>query len=101
MLRAGSIGLAERGSMPNKRFQLTQEEGALTGKRQENLKAHPMGIREAVRIICEVHTAASDGAHGFDVDFYRPPNFLKVDGDLYLEAWRVLRDWSHGGASEC
>jgi hypothetical protein len=29
------------------------QEGALTRKRQENLKAHPMGIREAVRIICE------------------------------------------------
>ena len=40
-------------AMPNKRYQLAQEEGALTRKRQENLKAHPMGIREAVRIICE------------------------------------------------
>ena len=54
-------------AMPNKRYQLAQEEGALTRKRQENLKAHPMGNREAVRIPCEVHTVASDGPHGFEV----------------------------------
>jgi hypothetical protein len=47
--------------MPNKRFQRIQDEGALTRKRQETLNAHPMGLQEAVRIICEVHTADSQG----------------------------------------
>jgi len=28
---------------------------------------------------------------GFTVDFGTPPNFVNVDGDLYWEAWRVLR----------
>jgi hypothetical protein len=77
--------------MPNKRFQLTQEDGER--KRWENLKAHPIGLREAFRMICEVHTQASNGPHGFDLDFNRPPDFVKVDGDLYREAWRVLREF--------
>jgi hypothetical protein len=51
--------------MPNKRFQLTQEDGERTRKRWENFKAHPMGLREAIRIICEVHPADSVGPQGF------------------------------------
>jgi hypothetical protein len=83
-------------SMPNKRFQDIKDAGQLTRKRWENLQAHPMGLREAIRIICEVHTQASNGPHGFNLDFNRPPDFVKVDGDLYWEAWRVLREAAAG-----
>jgi hypothetical protein len=56
-----------------------------------------MGLREAIRIVCEAHTAdAPDSPHGFALDFGAPPVFLKVDGDLYWEAWRVLRDYAAG-----
>jgi hypothetical protein len=83
--------------MPNKRFQLTQEEGALTRKRRQNLNTHPMELREAIRIICEVHTVdAPESPHGFAIDFGVPPDFVQVDGDLYWEAWRVLREYGVG-----
>jgi hypothetical protein len=31
---------------------------------------------------------------GFTVDWGAPPDFIVIDGDLYWEAWRVLREWS-------
>jgi hypothetical protein len=40
---------ARRCAMPNKRFQLTQENGALTRVRRKNLKAHPMSPMEAAK----------------------------------------------------
>jgi hypothetical protein len=79
--------------MPNKRFQNTQDDGALTRKRRENLKAHPMSPREAARFLCEVHTTADENRFGFDIH-WSTPDFAKVDGDLYWEAWRVLREVS-------
>src|SRR4051812_28574619 len=84
-----------KGVMPNKRFHLTQEEGALARKSQENLKAHPMGLREAIRIVCDAHTSDADGPRGFALVGI-PPDFVKVDGDLYWEAWRVLRQYAAG-----
>lgn len=53
-----------------------------------------MGLREAVRFICEIHTATSEGPHGFKIGFGTPPDFVKVDGNLYWEAWRVLREYA-------
>jgi hypothetical protein len=46
--------------MPNKRFQETQDAGELTRRRLNMLKKPPMGAREAVRIICEIHSYADD-----------------------------------------
>jgi hypothetical protein len=40
------------------------------------------------------HTAASEGPHGFKIGFGTPPDFVKVDGDSYWEAWRVLREYA-------
>ena len=82
--------------MPNKRVQDTKDAGEISRKLRESLMANPMGLREAIGIICEVHTEASNGPHGFELDFNRPPNFLKIDGDLYWEAWRVLRRYAAG-----
>jgi hypothetical protein len=42
------------------------------------------------RVICDAHTAAG-GLKGFTVHFGTPPDSAKIDGDLYWEAWRVLR----------
>jgi len=42
--------------MPNKRFQLTRAEGALTRKPGES-ESPCNGVTEAIRIICEAHTA--------------------------------------------
>jgi hypothetical protein len=28
----------------------------------ENLKVHPTGLRETIRIVCEAHTSDADGA---------------------------------------
>lgn len=47
-----------------------------------------MSPQEAARVICEVHTAPG-GAKGFTVEFGTPPNFMKVDGEVYWEAWRA------------
>jgi hypothetical protein len=49
-----------------------------------------MPPQEAARVICDVYTAPA-GPNGFTVDFGTPPYFVNVDGDLYWEAWRVLR----------
>jgi hypothetical protein len=58
--------------------------------------AHSMELREAIRLICDIHTAASEGPHGFKIGFRTPPDFVKVNGDLYWEAWRVLRQYATG-----
>jgi hypothetical protein len=48
-------------------------------------------------MICEAHTAdAPENPHGFAIDFGVPPDFVKVDGDLYWEAWKVLRRYAAG-----
>ena len=78
--------------MPNKRFQLAQEDGALTQARRQNLKAYPMSPQQAAKVICEAHTRTVEGKRGFTVDWVIPPDFTKVDGDLYWGAWRVLRN---------
>jgi hypothetical protein len=49
---------------------------------------------EAVRIVCEVHTADSDGPQGFTVGFGVPPDFVSVEEARYWKAWRVLRDYA-------
>ena len=54
----------------------------------------PMPLLEAVRIVCEVHTADSDSPQGFSVGFGVPPAFATVEGDRYWEAWRVLREYA-------
>jgi hypothetical protein len=75
--------------MPNKRFQLSQQDGQLTRTRRKNLKAHPMSPLEAARFLCQAHTARGDDAHGFVVEWHTP-DFNMIDGDLYWEAWRAL-----------
>ena len=57
----------------------------------ENPSAMP--LMQAVRIICEVHTADSDSSQGFGV-FGRPSAFVAVQEDHYWEAWRVLRRYA-------
>jgi hypothetical protein len=52
-----------------------------------------MSLMQAVRIICEVHTADNDGPRGFSV-FGRPSSFVTVQEDHYWEAWRVLREYA-------
>jgi hypothetical protein len=52
-----------------------------------------MPLMEAVRIVCEVHTADSDSPQGFGV-FGRPSAFVTVQEDRYWEAWRVLRKYA-------
>jgi hypothetical protein len=56
---------------------------------------NPPGVplMEAVRIVCEVHTADSNGPQGFTVGFGVPPDFVSEE-DRYWEAWRVLRDYA-------
>jgi hypothetical protein len=76
--------------MANNRYRLMQDIGALTRTRQQNLRAHPMSAREAARMICEMHTVASDDGR-IRVNFGLAPDFTKVDGDVYHEAWRTLR----------
>ena len=76
--------------MANKRYQETQDAGESSRKLRANLREHPMPPQEAARVICDVHTAPG-GPKGLTVDFGTPPNFVNVDGDLYWEAWRVLR----------
>jgi hypothetical protein len=75
--------------MPNNRFREMQDEGGRTRRRKQNLKTHPMSPAEAARIVCEAHTFVRDGKSW--VNFEVPPDFTKLDGDLYHEAWRVLR----------
>jgi hypothetical protein len=53
-----------------------------------------MPLLEAVRIVCEVHTADSDSPQGFSVGFGVPPAFATVEEDRYWEAWRVLREYA-------
>jgi hypothetical protein len=52
-----------------------------------------MPLMEALRIICEVHTADSDSPQGFSV-FGRPSAFITVQEDRYWEACRVLRKYA-------
>jgi hypothetical protein len=52
-----------------------------------------MPLMQAVRIVCEVHTADSDSPRGFGV-FGRPSAFVTVQEDRYWEAWRVLRKYA-------
>ena len=52
-----------------------------------------MSLMQAVRIVCEVHTADNGGPHGFSV-FGRPSAFVTVQEDHYWEAWRVLRKYA-------
>jgi hypothetical protein len=54
--------------LPDKRFEDTKELA------RKNLKAHAMGIREAVRIISDVHTSATPGSPGF-CERARPAQF--------------------------
>jgi|RhiMetdeSRZDD1v2_1073273.scaffolds.fasta_scaffold52451_3 hypothetical protein len=56
----------------------------------------PSGVplMEAVRIVCEVHTADSDSPQGFSVRFDASPAFVTAEEDRYWEAWRVLRDYA-------
>jgi hypothetical protein len=78
--------------MPNKRFQLAQEDGALTQARRQNLKDHPMSPQQAAKVICQAHTrTTTDGGRDFTVDWGIPPDFTVVDGDMYWEAWKILR----------
>jgi hypothetical protein len=53
-----------------------------------------MPLVQAVRIVCEVHTADNDSTQGFTVCFGRPPAFVTVGEDCYWEAWRVLRKYA-------
>ena len=76
--------------MANKRYQETQDAGESSRKLRANLREHPMSPQEAARVICDVHTGPG-GPKGFTVAFGTPPDFVKVDGDFYWEAWRVLR----------
>jgi hypothetical protein len=66
--------------MPNKRFQLAQEDGALTQARRQNLKAYPMSPQEAAKVICEAHTRTAHNDRGFTVDWGPPPDFTKIEG---------------------
>jgi hypothetical protein len=68
-------------AMPNKRFQLTQENGTLARVRRKNLKAHPMSPMEAAKFLCETHTWKIQS--GFTIDWSAPPDFVKIDGELY------------------
>ncbi len=77
--------------MPNNRYRSTQDAGEITRKRRENLKAHPMSPQEAARFLCEVHTKPIQSGRRFAID-WGPVNFVEVEGDLYWEAWRVLRE---------
>lgn len=84
---------AEHGPpMPNKRFQDTQDAGERTRKLRENLTAFPVSPQEAARIVCEMHTGV-DGDR-VRVNFMMPPDFTKVDGNIYHEAWRKLREFA-------
>ena len=49
---------------------------------------------EALRIVCEVHTADSDTSEGFTIGFGVPPGFESAEGRRYWEAWRVLREYA-------
>jgi hypothetical protein len=49
-----------------------------------------MSPREAARTICEPHTFI-DTEGRIRVNFGAAPDFTKIDGDVYHEAWRVLR----------
>jgi hypothetical protein len=53
-----------------------------------------ISLVQAVRIVCEVHTADSNSPQGFTVCFGRPPAFVTVREDPYWEAWRVLRKYA-------
>jgi hypothetical protein len=86
-------------AMPNKRFQLTQEEGELTRGRRKNIRAYPVSPIEAAKLLCEAHTKTIEAGRGFTVDWGAPPDFIKIDGDLYWEAWRVLREFAGVGTS--
>jgi hypothetical protein len=76
--------------MASKRYQETRDAGESSRKLRASLHDHPMSPQEAARVICDVHTGPG-GPKGFTVAFGTPPDFVKVDGDLYWEAWRVLR----------
>jgi hypothetical protein len=74
--------------LPDKRFEDPKELA------HKDLKAHAMGIREAVRIISDVHTSDEPGSpQGFGIEGVLP-NFEKGDGELYWEAWHVLRQYA-------
>jgi hypothetical protein len=81
--------------MPNKRFQDQLDAGERSRQRRANLAAHPMQLREAAALICAAHTAPAENGHGFALA-WRPPNFVEIDGELYWEAWRVLRQFANG-----
>jgi hypothetical protein len=82
--------------MAKKRYQETQDAGESSRKLRTNLREHPMSPQEAARVICDVHTGPG-GTKGFTVAFGTPPDFMKVDGELYWEAWRVLRRFGELG----
>jgi hypothetical protein len=67
-----------------------QAAGELARKKRDALDRHPMGAREAIRIICELHTYVDDRGV-VRANFGMPPDFAKIDGDLCHEAWRVAR----------
>jgi hypothetical protein len=58
-----------------------------------------MGAREAIRIICELHSHVDD-REVVRVNFGMTPNFAKIDGELYHEAWRVARAFAGLGDTE-
>ena len=71
-------------TMANKRYQESQDAGESIRKLRASLREHPMSPQEAARVICEVHTAPG-GPRGFMVNFGTPPDFVKVDGEVYWE----------------
>jgi hypothetical protein len=56
---------------------------------------HPLAPEEAARIICAVHLT-DDGNPIIGVS----PDFSKVDGDLYRQAWRTLRSFAANMGSD-
>lgn len=81
--------------MANNRYRDMQAAGERARQVRQNLTAHPMSPREAAELICGVHIVAS-GPKGFGIDFGRPPDFAKVDGEQYWQAWRVLQAFARG-----
>jgi hypothetical protein len=47
---------------------------------------------DAARVICQVHTLVVDGRVWVDVS--GPPDFTKLDGEVYHTAWRLLRQFA-------
>jgi hypothetical protein len=57
-----------------------------------------MSSQEVAKLVCEAHTRAVNDERGFTVGWGAPPDFTRIDGDVYWEAWRVLREWSRSAS---